>query len=241
LTLLEWLRATGTLLAKLFLLAGQSLLALSSLSGSALRSGSALLTLLELLRAAGPRPTELLLLSRQTLLATLLAGAAWLTGCALVARWLVGRALGEGLAALLRLSLSALWRLAWTTLLAALLRLLLPAWLTLVLLLALILRVLLGNDEAAVGSTRAVKRDAQLRDRDRRHQGASEQDVAKLLQLPDGFEWQVPLLKCEKKRIVDARLAAPIAARLVPHCGRTLVAGSMASNEQFFRLAICPD
>jgi hypothetical protein len=75
---------------------------------------------------------------------------------------------------------------------------LLAAGLTFVLLLALILWVLLlGNDEAAVGCTRAVKRDAQLRDRNRRHQGAGEQDVAKLLQLPDGFEWQVPLLKCD--------------------------------------------
>jgi hypothetical protein len=34
--------------------------------------------------------------------------------------------------------------------------------------------------------------------------------------------------------------AAPIAARVVPHCGRTLVTGSTASNEQFFRLAIRP-
>jgi len=128
------------------------------------------------------------------------------------------------------LSLSAL-RLALTTRLTFLL-----------LALVLVLRILtLGNDEAAVGSTRAVKRDAQLRDRDRRHQGAGEQDVAKLLQLPDGFEWQVPLLTCEKKRIVDARLAAPIEARLVPHCGRTLVTGSTASSEQFFRFAICPD
>jgi len=77
---------------------------------------------------------------------------------------------------------------------------LLTAGLTFVLLLALILWVLLlGNDEAAVGCTRAVKRDAQLRNRNRRHQGAGEQDVAKLLQLPDGFEWQVPLLKCDDK------------------------------------------
>jgi hypothetical protein len=67
------------------------------------------------------------------------------------------------------------------------------------LLLALVLGILtLSNDEAAVGSTRAVKRDTQLRDRNRRHQGAGEQDVAKLLQLPDGFEWQVPLLSVKK-------------------------------------------
>jgi len=69
------------------------------------------------------------------------------------------------------------------------------AGLTLVLLLALVLWVLLSNDEAAVGCTRAIQRDTQLRHRDRRHQGAGEQDIAKVLQLPDGFEWQVPLLK----------------------------------------------
>jgi len=85
--------------------------------------------------------------------------------------------------------------LAWSTLRAALLWLL-SAGLTLVLLLALVLWVLLSNDETAVGCTRAIKRDTQLRYRNRRHQGASEQNIAKLLQLPDGFEWQVPLLKC---------------------------------------------
>jgi hypothetical protein len=67
------------------------------------------------------------------------------------------------------------------------------------LLLALVLGVLaLRDDEAAVGSARAVKRNAQLRDCNSRHQGAGEQDVAILLQLPDGFEWQVPLLKCDE-------------------------------------------
>jgi len=186
LTLLQW-RAAGTLFAELLLLARQSLLlsrlALSGLSGSALRSGSPLLTLLELRRATRARSTELLLLSRLTLLTLTTWLTAWLTSCALVAG-LVRRALGNGRAALLRLlSLAAL----------------LTAGLTFVLLLALILWVLLGNDEAAVGCTRAIKRDAQLRDRNRRHQGAGEQDIAKLLQLPDGFEWQVPLLKCDDK------------------------------------------
>jgi hypothetical protein len=89
-----------------------------------------------------------------------------------------------------------------------LLRLPLTAGLPL-LLLALVLRVLaLGNDEAAIGPTRAVKRNTQLRHGDRRHQGAGEQDIAKLLQLHDGFEWQVPLLKYDKAHR-DARLARP--------------------------------
>jgi hypothetical protein len=159
-------RASGTLLAELFLLTRKPLLALSSLPGtallgSALRPGSArlstLATLLERLRPAGTLFAELLLL----------AWTAWLAG----APWLAG------LAALLGLPL-----------LSALLALLF----------VLVLRILtLGNDEVAVGSTRTVECDAQLRDRDRRHQGAGEQDVAKLLQLPDGFEWQVPLLKCD--------------------------------------------
>jgi hypothetical protein len=153
-------------------------------------------------------------------------------------------ALAALLATLLATLLSGLssWPLVgW---LAALLGLSLwPTGLAFVLLLAFVLVLgifALRDDQAAVGPTGAVKRDTQLRHRDGRHQGAGEQDIAKLLQLPDGFEWQGPLLKCEK-RIVDARLAAPIAARLVPHCGRTLVTGSTASNEQFFRLAICPD
>jgi len=62
----------------------------------------------------------------------------------------------------------------------------------------------LRNDQAAVCCTGTVKRDAQLRNCNRRHQGAGEQDVAKLLQLPDGFEWQVALLKSER-RIIDAQ------------------------------------
>jgi hypothetical protein len=139
-----------------------------------LGSASALATLLEL---PGTLLAELFLLAWTALLAraALLAGlVSWL------ASWLVSWPLGKGLAALLGLPLrSAL----------------------LALLLVLVLRVLtLGNDEAAVGCTSAVECDAQLRDRDRRHQGAGEQDVAKLLQLPDGFEWQVPLLKCDCDR-----------------------------------------
>jgi hypothetical protein len=83
--------------------------------------------------------------------------------------------------------------------LAALLGLsLLPAGLTFVLLLALVLVLgvfALRDDQAAVCSAGAVERDAQLRNRNRRHQGAGEQDVAKLLQLPDRFEWQGALLR----------------------------------------------
>jgi non-ribosomal peptide synthetase component E (peptide arylation enzyme) len=85
----------------------------------------------------------------------------------------------EGLGALLRLPA----RLAFVVLLV-------------VLLLALVLRVFaLCNHKAAVCSTRAVKRDAQLWNRNCRHQGAGEQNIAKLLQLSDVFEWQGALLK----------------------------------------------
>jgi len=157
-TLLQLRPAARTLLAELLLLTGQSLLALSSLSGATLwYAPAALATLLDLL----------LLLARQALLALTTT--------------------------LLRLSLSLLG-------LSRSLATLRAAGLTFVLLLALVFvfRVLaLSNDEAAIGSTRAVKRDTQLRHGDRRHQGAGEQDIAKLLQLPDGFEWQVPLLKCD--------------------------------------------
>jgi hypothetical protein len=118
-------------------------------------------------------------------------------------------------AELLRLALLPLTTLlaALTTLLAALLpsrsswtawsfvgRLallgLLPAGLTFILLLALVLVLgvfALRDDQAAVCSAGGVKREAQLRNRNRRHEGAGEQDVAKLLQLPDRFEWQVAL------------------------------------------------
>jgi len=158
-----------------------------------------LLTLLER-RATGSWPAELLLLARQSLLAlSSLSGSALWPGSALLTLLDLLLLLARQtllprttlLATLFRLSLSAL-RLALTALRSA--------GLTLLLLLALVLGILtLGNDEAAVDSTRAVKRDAQLRNRDRRHQGAGEQNVAKLLQLPDGFEWQVPLLKCDDK------------------------------------------
>jgi hypothetical protein len=164
LTLLDLWRATGTLLAELLLLAGQTLLARSRLSWSALRSGAAALaTLLELLCATGTLFAKLFLLAALLALTTLLA---WRAG---LAPW-----------ALLRLPLTAL----------------LPAGLTFVRLLALVFILgvfALRDDQAAVYSAGAVKRDAQLRNRNRRHQGAGEQDVAKLLQLPDRFEWQVAL------------------------------------------------
>src|SRR5262249_8633959 len=121
----------------------------------------------------------------------------------------------------------------------------LTAWLATLLpflLFVLVFRVFaLRNNQAAVSSTGAVQRHTQLWNRNRRHQGAGEQDIAKLLQLPDRFELQVALLRIVIGASVRCAAAAPIAARLVPHCGRTLVAGSMVSNEQFFRLAICPD
>jgi hypothetical protein len=171
------------------------LLAGTALLGSALRAGSTLATLLEL--PAGTLLAELLLLAWTALL----AGAALLAG---LASWLASWPLSKGLAALLGLPLrSALLGLSLRSALLALL---------------LVLRVLtLGNDEAAVGSTCAVECDAQLRHRDRRHQGAGEQDVAKLLQLPDGFEWQVPLLKC------DCDKAHRECAACRPDCGTSSV------------------
>jgi hypothetical protein len=202
--LLELRRATGPLFTELLLLARQTLLALSSLSRPALWST---LTLLDLWRATGTLLAELLLLTRQTLLALsrLPGPALWsLTATLLELLRLAGRTLLALLAALLELL-----RLARRTLLAALLAALLrlSTWLALrsagltflLLALVLVLGVLaLRDDEAAVGSARAVKRNAQLRDCNSRHQGAGEQDVAILLQLPDGFEWQVPLLKCDE-------------------------------------------
>jgi hypothetical protein len=152
--------------------------------------------LLEL--SAGTLFAELLLLTWTALL----AGAPLLAS---LVSWLVSWPFRKGLAALLGLPL-----------LAALLGLPLSALLAL--LFVLVLRVLtLGNDEAAVGSTRAVECDAQLRHRNRRHQGAGEQDVAKLLQLPDGFEWQVPLLKC------DCDKAHRGCAACRPDCGTSSV------------------
>jgi hypothetical protein len=190
--LLKLRRATGTWSAELFLLARRSWLALSRLSGATLWST---LTLLGLWRATGTLLAELLLLlAGQTLLALSRLSGSTLWLATLLRRWATGTWSAELLLLLTRQTLLA--TLAWRAGLApwALLRLL--GWLTF-LLLAFVLGVLLRNDEAAVGSTRAVKRDTQLRDRNSRHQGAGEQDIAKLLQLPDGFEWQVPLLKCD--------------------------------------------
>jgi len=206
LTLLDLWRATGTLFAELLLLARQSWLALSrlswsGLSWSALWSG-ATLTLLDLWRATGPLLAELLLLAGQTLLArSRLSWSALRSGAAALATLLELLCATRTLfAKLLLLALTTL--LAWCAGLApwTLLRLpltaLLPTGLAFVLLLALVLVLgvfALRDDQAAVYSAGAVKRDAQLRNRNRRHQGAGEQDVAKLLQLPDRFEWQVAL------------------------------------------------
>jgi hypothetical protein len=175
--LLELRRATGTLLAELFLLTRQSLLALSRLS-------AALATLLELWRATRALLPELLLLARQALLAltTLLA-------CAGLATWL-----------------AATWAF-WLSALTALL----PAGLALILLFALVLGIFtLCNDQTAIRSTGALKRGAQLRNRYRRHQSAREQDVAKLLQLPDRFEWQGALLRILKGASLRCAATAPI-------------------------------
>jgi hypothetical protein len=184
------LLATRALLAKLLRLALLTLttLALTALAWAALanttrpsvaRSGATLATLLELF-AALARSAELLRLS---LLPTLLATLTTL------------------LAALATLLLTSRARSSWTAWsfvgrLALLGLSLLPAGLTFILLLALVLVLgvfALRDDQAAVCSAGGVKREAQLRNRNRRHEGAGEQDVAKLLQLPDRFEWQVAL------------------------------------------------
>jgi hypothetical protein len=192
--------------------------ALSTLSGPALLSGAALLEL----RIAAGSVTELLRLAAGTLATLNWAALAWpalgrCTLSALLSLLELGAALPRS-AELLRLArLAALTTLlaallptllallsggalstltAWSLVerLTALLRLL-PAGLAFVLL-ALVLGVFaLGNDQAAVSSTGAVQRDAQLRNRNRRHQGAGEQDITKLLQLPDRFEWQGALLR----------------------------------------------
>jgi hypothetical protein len=89
---------------------------------------------------------------------------------------------------------------------------LLPAGLTFILLLALVLVLgvfALRDDQAAVCSAGGVKREAQLRNRNRRHEGAGEQDVAKLLQLPDRFEWQVALPENRERRIISMRSCRP--------------------------------
>jgi hypothetical protein len=185
--------ATRALLAKLLRLALLALttLALTTLTWAAraalanttwpsvARSGATLATLLELF-AALARSAKLLRLS---LLPTLLATLTTL------------------LAALATLLLTSRARSSWTAWsfvgrLALLGLSLLPAGLTFILLLALVLVLgvfALRDDQAAVCSAGGVKREAQLRNRNRRHEGAGEQDVAKLLQLPDRFEWQVAL------------------------------------------------
>jgi len=166
------------------------------------RTLSALLSLLEL-GATLAGPPELLRLARlPTLLATL----------------------ATGLAALLT-SRTRSARTSWSPVgrLAALLGLL-PARLAFVLLLALVLGVFaLCNNQAAVCSAEALKRHAQLWNRNRRHQGAGEQDIAKLLQLPDRFEWQVALLRFFERRISSMRSCRPdrgiISAPLRPDFG----------------------
>jgi len=181
------LRTTRNLLAKLLRLAWLTLaaltlatLTLTALANTALpRSGATLLSLLELGATLARRPTELL---RLALLPTLLAALTTLLPTTLLAALLPSRTRS---------------RTAWSLIgrLAALLRLL-SAGLAFVLLLALVfvLRVLaLCDDHAAVCSAGALKGDTQLRNRNRRHQGAGEQDIAKLLQLPDRSEWQVAL------------------------------------------------
>jgi hypothetical protein len=214
--LLELWRATRTLLAELLLLARQALLTLSGLARSALRSSPALAALLELWRATRALLAELFLLTRQSLLA-LSRLPAWLSAAlaTLLELWRATRSL---LAELLLLAGQAL--LALTPLLAGLatwafwlstLTALWPAGLAFILLFALVLGILtLCNDQTAICSTGAVKRDAQLRNRNRRDQGAGEQDVAKLLQLPDRFEWQGALLGILKGASLRCAAAAPI-------------------------------
>jgi hypothetical protein len=209
------LLATRALLAKLLRLAWLALTTLTwaTLAWDALAnttrpsvtwSGATLATLLELF-AALARSAELLRLSLlPTLLATLPTLLATLT------------TLLAALATLLLLSSRA--RSSWTAgsawsfvgRLAALLGL--SLWLTFVLLLALILVLgvfALRDDQTAICSAGAVKRDAQLRNRNRRHQGASQQDVAKLLQLPDRFEWQVALPRIVERRTTSMRSCRP--------------------------------
>jgi hypothetical protein len=180
------LLATRALLAKLLRLAllttrALTTLALTTLAWATLawatlanttwpsvaRSGATLATLLELFPALA-RSAELLRLS---LLPTLLATLTTL------------------LAALATLLLTSRARSSWTAWsfvgrLALLGLSLLPAGLTFILLLALVLVLgvfALRDDQAAVCSAGGVKRETQLRNRNRRHEGAGEQDVAKLL------------------------------------------------------------
>jgi hypothetical protein len=180
LSLLE-LRA---LLAKLLWLA-LSTLAWTTLTWTTL-TWAALSTLLSLLELRTTRALLRLALLPALLPALLSSLSSW------TAWSLVGR-----LTALLGLSLTAL----------------LPTGLAFVLLLALVLVLgvfaLLRDDQAAICSADAVKRDTQLRNRNRRHQSAREQDVAKLLQLPDRFEWQVALPENRERRIISMRSCRP--------------------------------
>ena len=158
-----------------------SALTLATLANAALPRAtlSDLLSLLEL-RATLARSAELL---RLALLPTLLAALTTLLPATLLATLLSSRTRSW-----------AAWSLAGG--LAALLRLL-SAGLALVLLLTLVLVfwvLALRDDQATVCSAGAVKGDTQLWNRNRRHQGAGEQNIAKLFQLPDRFEWQVALL-----------------------------------------------
>jgi hypothetical protein len=146
----------------------------------------------------------------------LLAGAALTTLLPGLSSW-TAWAFVERLGALLGLPLTALGPAG------------LAARLALVLLVVLLLALVLGvftlrNDQTAICSTGAVERDAQLRNRNRRDQGAGQQDVTKLLQLPDRFEWQGALLKNLERRITSMRGCRPDPRlHLGPHCGRTLV------------------
>jgi hypothetical protein len=175
-------------------------LAKSALSRSAL-SRSALPTLLSLLelRATLTWSAELLRLALWPW-ATLLSGAALTTLLPSRARSGAAGASIERLSALLGLPLTALRSAGLATRLAFA-----------VLLLALVLGVFaLRNDQTAICSTDAVKRDAELRNRNRRNQGSGEQDIAKLLQLPDWFEWQGALLRILKDASLRCAAAAPI-------------------------------
>jgi hypothetical protein len=142
--------------------------------------------------------------------------------------WRATRALLPELLLLARQTLLALTTLlaglaTWAFWLSALTALW-PARLAFILLFAFVLGIFtLCNDQTAIRSADALERDAQLWNRNRRHQGAGEQDVAKLLKLPDGFEWQGALLRILKGASIDARLpprsVAPFRAPLRPDFG----------------------
>jgi hypothetical protein len=226
-TLLELLIATGALLAELLGLALPTGAALAAAWSAPLASwsSSALSALLELLIPARALLAELLRLALAT----------WtLTGTALTRSTLAWSTLAT-LLSLLELRTTLAWSAKLfrlprlSTLLAALATLLtslssrtgalagrlaallgLSARLPLVLAFVLILGVLaLRDDQLAVGSAHALKRDAQLRSRNRGHQGAGEQDIAKLSQLLHRFEWQVALLRIGERRIAPMRSSRP--------------------------------